>query len=54
MIAYKYLIVPNFAVEEIVVVYVVFDLSSYRVQRYLVDKYYLIDQNRFNYFFVGY
>ena len=53
VIAYCYLIVPNFVGLKNVVVFV-FILSSYRVQKYLVDNYYLVGQYYSNLFFVGY
>ena len=47
MIVYYCLIVPNFVVEESVVVLV---LSLCRVQKYLVRKYYLVGQHYSKYF----
>ena len=43
----------NFVFEEGVVLFVVFVPSSCRVQKYLVDKYYVVDQF-YSILFVGY
>ena len=52
VMVYFYYMMPNFVFEGKIVLFVVFVWSAFRVQKYLVDNYYLVDQYHSSYYFV--